>query len=67
MVQWLGKWSVDPTYGMPSDFDHGAWGALQWPQEKPAAFITIDDRALTFTGMWPSIKTLQAFKPWNKK
>lgn len=67
MVQWLGRWSVDPEHGMPSDFDHGAWGAIQWPTEKPPAFVTIDDRAIPFIGTWPSMETLKAFKPWNKK
>lgn len=66
MVQWLGRWSVDPIYGMPGDFDHGVWGLITWPKEKPPAMITLDDRALTFTGIWPSMKTLTEFKPWNK-
>lgn len=39
---------------------------IEWPTEKPSAMVTIDDRALTFTGKWPSIETLLAFKPWNK-
>ena len=39
---------------------------LHWPETKPPAFLTIDDRALTFTGVWPLMKDLQAFKPWNK-
>ncbi len=40
---------------------------LEWPLEKPPALITIDDRAITFTGTWPDMKTLLEFKPWNKK
>lgn len=41
-------------------------GQLQWPTEKPPALVTIDDRAITFTGEWPSISSLRGFKPWNK-
>jgi len=40
---------------------------LSFPTEKPAAFISIDDRAITFTGEWPNIDTLRNFKPWFKK
>ena len=40
---------------------------IEWAKEKPSAFITIDDRALTFDGTWPDFETLKAFKPWNKK
>lgn len=34
---------------------------------KPPAFITLDDRAHTFTGTFPSLHTLKDFKPWYKK
>ncbi len=39
---------------------------IEWPIDKPPAFVTIDDRAITFTGVWPSIDNLKNFKPWNK-
>jgi hypothetical protein len=42
--------------------------ALKYPTEKPPAMITIDDRALCFTGNWADFdpKRLLEFKPWNK-
>jgi len=43
-----------------------AYEIIKWPVEKPPAMVTIDDRALTFTGVFPSIEDLKAFQPWNK-
>ena len=40
---------------------------IEWPTEKPAAMVTLDDRALTFEGEWPDIEALKAFQPWNKR
>lgn len=40
---------------------------IEFPTEKPPAHVTIDDRAITFVGVWPTIDRLKAFKPWNKK
>lgn len=39
---------------------------IEWPTAKPPALVTLDDRAVTFTGVWPTISQLQAFKPWNR-
>lgn len=40
---------------------------VRFVTEKPPALVTIDDRAITFDGTWPSLETIKGFKPWNKK
>jgi hypothetical protein len=35
-----------------------------FPHSKPPAFLTLDDRALTFLGEFPTIDALLKFKPW---
>ena len=40
---------------------------LQFPTTKPPAFLTIDDRAIRFEGMFPDLDALDAFLPWNKR
>ncbi len=40
---------------------------IRFPTEKPPAMVSIDDRGLTFEGVWPKIDDLLAFKPWNKR
>jgi len=37
-----------------------------FPATKPPAFVTLDDRAITFTGKWPDPEKLLDFKPWYK-
>lgn len=41
--------------------------SVKFPTQKPPAWVSIDDRALTFTGVWPTIEDILAFKPWNKR
>lgn len=42
---------------------------IQWPLEKPPAFLSIDDRALCFGGLWSAYDPVELlkFKPWNKQ
>ena len=40
---------------------------IHFPRSKPPAFVTLDDRAITFTGIFPSETEMLAFKPWNKQ
>lgn len=57
------------SHGNPREFDRAIaiLDAIRWPDEKPPALVTIDDRAITFDGTWPAIDRLLAFKPWNKR
>lgn len=42
---------------------------LELPWFKPSAAVSIDDRALTFTGNWSDFDpaALKRFQPWNKR
>lgn len=40
---------------------------ISFPRYKPPAHLTIDDRAICFTGYWPDPEALLEFKPWNKR
>jgi hypothetical protein len=55
MKVWWVKW------GLPA--------CVEFWKEKPPAFVTIDDRALTFTGKWSDFppERLLSFKPWNAR
>lgn len=55
ILDWLAKWHF--PMGMYVS-DNGS---------KPAAFLTLDDRAMTFDGHWPDVGLMLQFKPWNKK
>jgi hypothetical protein len=65
MQSWLAYW-VAKEYD--NDKKELAWLAeIEWPTIKPPAFVTIDDRAITFTGIFPSMEQIMSFKPWYKK
>jgi hypothetical protein len=71
MREWLDFW-LDREFGWDKGADvvaraNRVCNTIEFPTEKPAAMVTIDDRALTFDGSWPQIDALLAFKPWNKK
>lgn len=65
MKEWLVR-AMAAEAGCDYETARGAVEGLRWPLEKPPAFLTIDDRALTFTGRWPDPEELLRFRPWNK-
>lgn len=68
---WLYCWAIKHTYlGYWEDVVDWAitrllW-AIQWPTKKPPAWITIDDRAWRFTGVFPDNDIIAEFRPWYK-
>ena len=39
---------------------------IDFPLMKPQLYLQIDDRAITFTGKFPSVEEMKNFKPWYK-
>lgn len=64
MQAWLRQWAERDA---APDADLHYLDRIQWPLEKPGAFVTLDDRALTFNGEWPAIEKLRSFRPWHKR
>ena len=60
MQSWLSKWAKEEFF----DYGEPWWLQIEWPVHKPAAHLTIDDRAITFSGNWPSMDELVDFTPW---
>lgn len=64
--KWGGKrcmrrWLV--THGLEREYLE----QIKFPTKKPAAFLTIDDRAICFDGKFPDEEALAAFEPWNNR
>lgn len=57
MKEWLIKHGMSPSMA----------DMIAFPTQKPAAFLTIDDRAICFDGTFPTAEMMKAFKPWNKR
>jgi hypothetical protein len=67
MMDWLLNFAIH-EFGDKDAADR-FMATISFPTQKPAAFLTIDDRAICFEGDWNEIDpcALLDFKPWNKR
>lgn len=64
MQAWLVR---NLTLAHGEDIGVAIFREISFPEEKPPAFVTLDDRGILFTGTWPDLEELRNFKPWNKR
>ena len=68
MQEWLWEQVTGEKYSPDSTVCCPVWLLkIKWPTVKPASFLSIDDRGMTFTGTFPDPVELLKFRPWNKK
>jgi len=58
MIRWLRTNARATWYESPAG---PGLEDVRFVLEKPAALVTLDDRAITFDGTWPAIDTLKNF------
>ena len=66
MQLWLDRWCRE-RWPEKSWMGDKWWLQIEWPMHKPSAFLTIDDRAITFAGQFPPMQELLDFKTWIEK
>ncbi len=72
MMKWFSKYFTKYMFAkypeLENEFEYfmcPKW--LNFPIDKPSAFVTLDDRAMTFVGVWPNVSSLLNFKPWHER
>ena len=72
MKKWLRKWHtcyVHSKIYCHETFDDSKYDILDkivFTTEKPPAYVILDDRAITFKGVFPPVEILKGFTPWVK-
>ena len=61
MTRWLYQHLTATGYNAST-----VMAGIEFPIQKPPAYLTIDDRAICFRGTFPSAQEMNHFKPWYK-
>jgi hypothetical protein len=68
-IQPMRNWLAVHLWDWLMDHPNSSLNAMdfKFPDRKPPAFLTIDDRAVTFSGNWSEFtpERLLEFRPWN--
>lgn len=67
MRAWLKRWLFNMNTGLDAVGVEDVLSQITFPKYKPPAMVSIDDRAIRFTGTFPPLEQLLQSKPWNKK
>lgn len=65
MRSWL-LYHYGQHHGLSHTQAHDELSDVVMAVTKPHAHVSIDDRAITFKGTWPSMDEILNFKPWNR-
>lgn len=66
MKRWLEE-RIISHFGCDRVGADDCYSAIRWPWFKPAAFVTLDDRAIQFTGTWPTVHEIRNFRTWQSR
>lgn len=69
MQEWLNRYLIVFFHDLafPYKAAYEVMAKLEFPTQKPAANMMIDDRGFCFQGTFPTPEWLRDFKPWNKR